>query len=245
MNQPLQHVAGNVYAAPGDMERVAPWVGVVVTPEGTVLVDGGNGPRQAALIQQGLDRLDAPPVTHILLTHHHWDHIFGCGSFPGARVIAHEQTQHHLQVMAGEPWSAAYLERKWADDPRGRIIGEYMTRAVPDWSDFQVVPAHETFQSRFSLTVGGTQFRVEHVGGQHEPDQAIVHVLPADVLFLGDAAYGRAGSREWDRGALAGTLEGFLARGAAFYVEGHRPPATPERFRARIERLRRPPGPRR
>jgi hypothetical protein len=87
------------------------------------------------------------------------------------------------------------------------------------------------------LTTGGYHFLMEHVGGEHEPDQSIVLVQPGNVLFLGDATYGRAGSDQWSREALAAALRGFLQRGAAWYVEGHRTPATAERFAGRIERF--------
>ena len=61
MREPtLQHVA-----LPGDLDLVRPWVGVVVTEEGTVLLDSGNGPLHAAAIQDALDLQGAPPVTHI------------------------------------------------------------------------------------------------------------------------------------------------------------------------------------
>jgi glyoxylase-like metal-dependent hydrolase (beta-lactamase superfamily II) len=229
-------LAERVYTLPGDLALSRPWLGAVVTGKGTVLVDSGNGPVHAAALQAALEKIGAPPVTHILLTHHHWDHVFGNASFPGAHIVAHEQTQHHLEVMAGEPWSEEYVLSKAEGFPRGRVVMEFMRRAVPDWSQFRAVPADETFRDRYELNLGGYRFTVEHVGGQHEPDQCIVHVQPGNVLFLGDATYGRGPKDSWDRAALDEALRGFLARGADWYVEGHRPPVRAEAFAARIER---------
>ncbi len=232
----LMPLAEDVYAFPGELALSRPWLGAIVTPEGTVLVDSGNGPVQAQALRTALERMGAPPVTHILLTHHHWDHVFGSASFPGACIVAHEQTQHHLRVMAEEPWSEEYVLSKADNFPRGRVVVEFMRRAVPDWSTFRAVPADETFQERYELELGGYRFEVEHIGGQHEPDQCLVHVRPGNVLFLGDAAYGRGPKSNWDHAALDEALRGFLARGAEWYVEGHRPPVRADAFAERIER---------
>lgn len=233
----LQHLTHNIYVLPGDMQRVRPWIGVVVTPAGSVLIDSGNSPDHGADIQAGLDELSAPPVTHILLTHHHWDHVFGNCAFPQATIIAHELTQHHLNVMAGEPWSREYVLAKAGEGRGQQAIAQMMLAAVPDWSAFRAVPAHETFTHEYRLEVGGTQFLMQQVGGPHEPDQCVVHVRPGNVLFLGDAAYGRGPKKRWNVDALLPELERFLEWDADYYVVGHEEPAGRATFQRRIAHL--------
>jgi glyoxylase-like metal-dependent hydrolase (beta-lactamase superfamily II) len=215
------------------MKRLRPWIGIVATSQGTVLIDSGNGTVHGAAIQAALEQINAPPVSHILLTHHHWDHVFGNCAFPDAYIVAHEQTQQHLEVMAQEPWSEGYVETKGGR--RAQMVMQLMKRAVSDWSTFRAVPAHETFDTFYHLTLGQYRFTVEHVGGQHEPDQCIVHVQPGNVLFLGDAAYGRGSQSQWNYPQLGAALRDFLARRADWYVEGHRTPARAESFARRIE----------
>ena len=108
-----------------------------------------------------------------------------------------------------------------------------MAQAVPDWDAFRVRPATQTFDSWYELEVGGYRFFMEHVGGQHEPDQCTVHVQPGNVLFVGDATYGRGARAQWDRRALAAAYQHFLDSGAEWIAEGHRRPATAEAFAAR------------
>lgn len=234
----LQHLAGSAYALPGDNVRARPWLGVVMTPDGSVLIDSGNGPLHARELQAALDAVGAPPVAHILLTHHHWDHVFGNASFPGVHIVAHELTQEHLEIMAAEPWSADYVAAKQGI-VRGNLLGRLMNQAVPDWTRFRAVPAHTVFEEQYELRLGGATLALEHVGGPHEPDQCIVHVQPGNVLFLGDAAYGRGPRGDWGHAALIAMMESLLARGADWYVEGHRPPADEQTFRQRMERLSR------
>jgi glyoxylase-like metal-dependent hydrolase (beta-lactamase superfamily II) len=140
--------------------------------------------------------------------------------------------------MAEEPWSSDYVRAKGKSYPRGEIVAWQMNRAVPDWDSFCVLPATETFEESYTLTLGGYEFYMEHVAGQHEPDQCIIHIRPGNVLFLGDATYGSASSTAvWNRQALADTLRGFMDRGAEWFIEGHRTPADRQRFEGRIERL--------
>ena len=235
----LEALAPGIYAAGGDQALLRPWVGILVTPAGTLLVDSGNGPLHAADLQAALERLQAPPVTHILLTHHHWDHVFGSAYFPTAHVVAHVQSDHHLQIMAGEPWSYDYVLAKAGTYALGRRVAALMDGAIADWNGFSVRPADETFTGTYRLTLGGFTVEMTHVGGQHEPDQCIVHVQPGNVLFLGDATYGRGGSERWDMAALGAELLAFADRGAEWYVEGHRPPARAARFRQRARRVAR------
>jgi len=233
----LYHLTETIYAFPGDWDRLRPWVGIVITNEGTVLIDSGNGTIQATEIKAKLQQLNAPPVTHILLTHHHWDHIFGNCLFPNAHIVAHEQTQYHLRIMSQEPWSQEYIATKGKGHPIRQHVYRIMGNAIDDWELFHVISAHETMQTEYQLTLGGYQFTMQHVGGTHEPDQCIIHVQPGNVLFLGDATYGRGPKKKWDRPALIEAMNSFLARGAEWYVEGHRTPATHKRFAKRLERF--------
>jgi glyoxylase-like metal-dependent hydrolase (beta-lactamase superfamily II) len=235
----LERLSKHVYAAPGDFRQVRPWIAIIVGPQGSVLVDSGNGPVHAEEIKAALEAMGAPPVTHILLTHHHWDHVFGNCAFPGTEIVAHALTQHHLQIMAEEPWSVDYLREKAGDDPTQRTIAAMMIQAVPDWQAFKAVVATTTFTDTYRLDLGSVQLLQEHVGGQHEPDQCIVRVLPDNVLILGDAVYGRGMRAGWDYAALAAELEKFLSPSAQYYIEGHRNPANEQQFRERIAELRR------
>lgn len=233
-NSKLLHLTQTIYAFRGTMPHLRPWVGVVVTSQGTVLIDSGNGPAHAADIQTALDQIDAPPVTHILLTHHHWDHVFGNCAFPNAHIVAHEQTQHHLRVMSEELWSDEYIQSKPQGSRLHALFIARIRKAVPDWTEFCVVPAHQTFTKHYKLSLGGYRFTMEHVGGTHEPDQCIIEVQPGNVLFLGDATYGRGPRKEWDVAQLGEELRGFLARRADWYVEGHQPPVEQSQFAKRI-----------
>lgn len=231
MNANLKPLTPGIYALSGDMRRVRPWLGVVITSEGTVLIDSGNGPIQIAMLKEALDKIQAPPVTHILLTHHHWDHVFGSCYLPGATVVAHEKTQHHLNVMSSEPWSREYNITKAGDSKVRQTIAATMNAAVPDWSTFQAIPASQTFSDTFAIEIGGYRFEMTHVGGLHEKDSTIIRVTPGNVLFVGDIPYGSV-RRDHDPVELRQELDAIVAYNADWIVEGHRLPMTGAEFAA-------------
>ncbi|MBV7335001.1 MBL fold metallo-hydrolase [Chloroflexi bacterium TSY] len=62
---------------------------VVVTDEGVLITDPSNAFR-AQMLKDAIAELTDQPVTHIVLTHEHYDHTGGTEVFPDAEVICHE-----------------------------------------------------------------------------------------------------------------------------------------------------------
>ncbi len=112
----------------------------ITTSGGVVASDAGTTPDR---VQAALGHLDPPAdgaISHLILTHAHWDHIGGAAALrgPGTRVIA----------QAGFP---AGLDRQQGDRPRFRYFtgaaGSLLPAVVPDQLISQPTP----------LTVGGTE----------------------------------------------------------------------------------------
>ena len=94
----------------------------ITTSDGVVAIDAGTTQEPGAKAALGdLDPAADGAISHLILTHAHWDHIGGAGALPGpgTRVIA----------QAGFP---AGLDREQRDRPRFR----YFTgaAAMPPWS---------------------------------------------------------------------------------------------------------------
>ena len=112
----------------------------ITTSDGVVAIDAGTTQDR---VKAALGDLDPPAdgaISHLILTHAHWDHIGGAGALrgPGTRVIA----------QAGFP---AGLDRQQGDRPRFRYFtgaaGNVPPAVVPDQLISQPTP----------LTVGGTE----------------------------------------------------------------------------------------
>lgn len=222
MTDELRHVQGPAWYFPtDDGDRIEPNIGVIVTGQGTVLVDSGNSPRHALRIAAALEAAKLPPVTHVIYTHHHWDHVFGGQVFP-AVVVAHQLTAESLEERAGRPWNAAYLEEEARRNPAWEPVYRRMQRAVVDWDGFRLVLPTVTFTHDLTLFLDGVTIRIEHVGGKHAPDSSVVIVPEAQTAFVGDSYYASVQRPIVDKSPDTHVLERLFAyEGIVHYVDGH------------------------
>ena len=61
-------------------------VGLVWSRTGAVLIDTGTTPTEARAIRDDVEALAGREVSHIVLTHSHFDHVLGSSQFDGAAV---------------------------------------------------------------------------------------------------------------------------------------------------------------
>ena len=141
----------------------------LTTSDGVVAIDAGTTQDR---VKAALGDLDLPAdgaISHLILTHAHWDHIGGAGALrgPATQVIA----------QAGFP---AGLDRQQGERPRFRYFtgagGDVPPAVVPDQLISQPTP----------LTVGGTELVLYPTPGGETPDALMVHLPASGVLFAGD-----------------------------------------------------------
>ena len=185
--------------------------GFVATEAGVVAIDALGSPQLAREFMQEIRRVTGKPVTHVIVTHYHADHIYGLQEFQraGARIIAH---RGGLQ----------YLNSELA---RSRLIAS-RTDLAP-WVDAQthLVPADEWIDGPRDMVVGNVRFMLMPVGPAHTPEDLAVFVPSEKVLFAGDLVFrgrvpfvGQARSGEWIQ-----ALTHLLALDAETVVPGHGP----------------------
>lgn len=81
--------------------------------ESTVLVDAGCG-ISSDVLASNIDSERLPPVSHILLTHSHWDHargVSGLQDLLGAQCVGHAATAHELHDQL---WADSYAAQQGA-----------------------------------------------------------------------------------------------------------------------------------
>ena len=223
MADALVPIADNVWIFPtaGVGERVEPNVGVIQTAVGTVLVDAGNSPRHARRIARALEEAGAPPVSHIIYTHHHWDHVYGAQVF-SATIVAHELCRELLAERAALPWSATFIEEESRRNPAYEQVYRNMNRAVGDWSGFRICLPTFAFGGQMTLYLDGATLDLEHVGGQHAADSIVVKLREAGIAFLGDCFYPPpmqpAPEPGYDRALLARLLDDTSLH---TFIDGH------------------------
>lgn len=187
-------------------------VGLVCGGSGALLVDAGSTHTEAQAIESDVLTLTGQDVTHIVLTHNHFDHILGASWFRGAEHYAAPEVA--ATVRAGARRLRADAISHGAD---------------PDEVDRAVValrpPDHEIHHA--ALTLGNRAVTIEHPGRGHT-DHDLIVVVPGEyvVVFCGDLVEESgdpAIDEHSDVGAWPSTLDVMLAAAGpdALLVPGH------------------------
>ena len=184
----LRKITDRVWMIVGSNRRIQPNIGIITNKTETVLVDCGNSPAWGNFIQEVLTSTGAAPVSHIIYTHHHWDHVFGAMSFD-APIIAHEKCLDYLKLEAQKPWSAQFLKEEAAKNPKNKTGYDVKIRAVQHWDDFRIRLPQLTFRDRMVLELSDGRLLLESTDSPHSEDSVLVYDEQDRVLFAGDAFY--------------------------------------------------------
>lgn len=190
--KPIKHtfhqVSPHVYWLSPDSTTDRPLLGVIAGKRGSLLVDAGNS---TAHIQILLDKMAAhhlPAPTHLMLTHWHWDHIFGAAalSVPG---FAHHETVRIVTRMSRFDWSDAALDKRVTEGLEIEFCRDMLKAELPDRSDRVICPPEIALSDQVSIHLGGITCQLIHVGGDHAHDSTVAYVPEERIMFLGDCIY--------------------------------------------------------
>jgi glyoxylase-like metal-dependent hydrolase (beta-lactamase superfamily II) len=181
----------------------------VITPAGVVVIDALGSPALAVRLLAEIKKVTPIPVTHVLVTHYHADHIYGLQTMKaaGAKILAHEAARVYLN----------------SDTARLRL--EASRQELAPWVNEEtvLVAADEWISNDRSITIGGVTFEIKRVGPSHTPEDIAIYLPKEKVLFAGDLVFrsripyvGQADSRHW---ILA--LDQLLAFDTQVIVPGH------------------------
>jgi glyoxylase-like metal-dependent hydrolase (beta-lactamase superfamily II) len=179
----------------------------ITTSDGVVAIDAGTTQDRVKAALADLDLPADAAISHLILTHAHWDHIGGAGALagPGTRVIA----------QAGFP---AALDREQGERPLFRYFtgatGSVPLAVVPDQLISQPTP----------LTAGGTEVVLYPAPGGETTDALMIHLPASGVLFAGDVLMPYLGQPFAGEGSPEGLLQALAFIGSLrprLLIQGH------------------------
>jgi glyoxylase-like metal-dependent hydrolase (beta-lactamase superfamily II) len=148
-------------------------VGVVYGRTGAVLIDSGTTLTEAQAIARDVHEMNAGRLSHIVLTHSHFDHILGASALEGAEIYC---------APAVAATMAERTDRLRADALRyGAAAGE-VDRAIAALR----APEHQVDSALIDL--GDRTVSISHPGRGHTDHDLIAVVTGAGrpVVFCGD-----------------------------------------------------------
>jgi glyoxylase-like metal-dependent hydrolase (beta-lactamase superfamily II) len=188
--------------------------GFVITPDSVVVIDALGSPALARRLLQEIGRITPKPVSHVIVTHYHADHIYGLQAFKaaGARIVAHR------------------LALEYLNSETARLRLEASRRELAPWIDdsTRLVPADDWLDGDTDLRIGGLVFQLRRAGPAHTPEDLVVNLPAEGVLYAGDTVFrgripfvGQANSKHWIE-----TLDALLNLRPRVLVPGHGPQST-------------------
>lgn len=219
LDMDIRQVSPHVYYAPGqagiptENKGFISNASFVVTDAGVVVFDALGTPSLAARLVEEIRQVTRQPITTVVVSHYHADHIYGLQVFQdlGATIIGPAAARDYI----ASPQAAERLEERrmslapWVND---------CTR---------LVAPHRVVEDELRFAMGEVEFQVTYLGSAHSDGDLAMYVRPDRVLLSGDIIFegrvpfvGDAHTGHW----LA-VLERMEITGVEALIPGHGPAA--------------------
>ncbi|MCB0060504.1 MAG: MBL fold metallo-hydrolase [Caldilineaceae bacterium] len=140
--------------------------GLVVTPEGGILIDTLPFPSETRQIIEFVERVCPQGIRYLVNTISHADHVYGSCLFPEAELVAHEECRAMLKEY-------------------GRQALREAQEHMPELRDLEIRLPKLVFNEGMLLRLGGKTVHLIHSPGP-SPEVCAVHVREDKVLFASD-----------------------------------------------------------
>lgn len=179
-----------------------------------IAIDAGTQPFSAenaeAFLRKSHPKL--PPLTSVVVTHAHWDHVGGHGYFrqryPDARFYGRanyrETVGRVLRTHSYEQFRGTGFENNWVSD------------YAPDVE----------ITERADISIGGTAIELVPIAGGETEDALLVHLPELGVVFAGDALmpyFGEPWVREGSVDDALCAIDEIAKRNPVHLLHGHHP----------------------
>ncbi|MFZ2259195.1 MBL fold metallo-hydrolase [Luteococcus japonicus] len=146
--------------------------GLIIGETGVMLVDTGSSPSQGRELAASAAELAGRPVTHVVVTHAHFDHFYGLAGVmeaaPSAVSIGHENLAAHLDGT---------------NDPD---VDPEVIRTDLGFDPSELVAPNDPMAFIRAVDLGGRVVELVHLGHGHSDSDIFVQVPDARVTFVGD-----------------------------------------------------------
>lgn len=223
----LKHLTANVLYLPHYEETDRPVLAAVAGRDATLIIDAGNSEEHARTFLAGLAGQHVPPPKYLVITHWHWDHVFGIAAMD-LPTLSHVGTKRKISEMALLDWSDEALDARVAEGTEIAFCSDRLKLELPDplRKSLVIKPPDMGFHGTIEIDLNGITCIIEHVGGDHSKDSSIVYVPEGKVVFLGDCVYPDLYHEPWlySKEEFFPLVKKLLDFPAGYYIDSHKAP---------------------
>ncbi|GHD18181.1 MBL fold hydrolase [Streptomyces violarus] len=150
--------------------------GLVAGEGAALMIDAGSSPAEGVRLRTQAQSLTGHRVTHLALTHPHFDHVFGAAAFP------------ETEVFGAVGVDAVLTRVRDREELRADAVRNGLAAPVAQESADRLVPPRHLVSGEWTLDLGGgRQVLLANVGPGHTAHDLAV-LVPGDpeVVFCGD-----------------------------------------------------------
>ena len=202
-------------------------VGLILSASAALVIDSRATHGQADELLADIRTITPLPVTHLVNTHHHWDHTFGNSRFGDAEIVGHTRCRTTL-TERGEQMRQSLLEADWIP-----------SEAKHHFEAVEITPPVTTFDHTMTIDLVDRRVELRHPGRGHTDNDILIEV--DDVLFAGDLVeegappqFGDAYPTEW-----LDTLDLVISNAPGTIVPGHGDVVDPDFVRSQRDQIAR------
>src|SRR5215472_3774471 len=208
-------VPGSVYALSG-FEFTEYYFVVSKDRHQLISIDAGTRPDFARGAYAALQAFapGLPPLTTVLVTHAHWDHVGGHSCFRG------------LNPRPKFYGRGNYLEEFEKESNGPGVFAKQFFGERFSSEDFLSYKPDITIDNRTGLTIGGSKFELIPVRGGETHDAMLIYLRDEKVMFMGDVIMPYLGAPFDEEGDVQGLLDAIdviANRSPRHLMHGHEP----------------------
>ena len=181
----LIQLSEHCYCSTFDRDYDRPRLGYVHSQGQAIMIDAGNSPAHLTEFLTLIQEANLPLPQMMILTHWHWDHVFGLVSSHVSSICT-QKTQAKLKMMQAWKWDDEAMRHRVDTGEDIAFCDEYMRKEYLDPQTIQVVLATNTFDTEHKLKVGDLDLTLRWIDNDHSDDACVVHIEQDKILFLGD-----------------------------------------------------------
>lgn len=181
----LTQITPHIYISDFDSNNDRPRLGYIKGDTFNIMIDAGNSPAHFKSFINDCHLLNLKEPDYILLTHWHWDHVFGL-SGSSIPAICSNLTQNKLIEMSHWKWDDASMKHRLVTGEDIEFCDLNIRIEYANPLDIRIRKGDILFDNQLTMDLGNITCVIKRINNDHANDSVVIFVPEEKVLFLGD-----------------------------------------------------------